>query len=266
MSVSSAVPESPSAAVRLLGRAGLISYGAVHALIAVLVARVAFGDPAQAASKKGALQAIAGTGFGVALMWLVTAGLVALVAWQLAEAVFGHRGVPRPQRALRIAINLVEAVLFGALAWSAGKIAAQGGEPSLSPSFAATVFALPGGPALAVTAGIGLVVGGGFAVRRGITRAFLRELDLRGAGLRRSTLVTRVGQVGWAALGIAYAIPGVLLGVAGVRYDPTQPTGLDAGLRAVADEPFGPPLLVTLAFGLLAFALYCLFDARYRKA
>ena len=111
-----------------------------------------------------------------------------------------------------------------------------------------------------------LVAGAGYAVYRGITAMFLRELDLRGAGLRRSTLVTRIGQVGWVALGFAYAVPGVLLVVAAARYDPAQPTGLDSGLRAVADEPYGPVLLVVLALGLLAFALHCLFDARYRKA
>lgn len=262
----SAVPDSPPAAVRLLGRAGLISYGLVHALVAVLAVRIAFGAPAESADKKGALEAVAANGFGVAMLWLVTAGLAALVLWQLAEAALSHRGVPWGQRALRIAINLAEAALFGVLAWSAAKIAAKGGESSNEPSFASAVLAMPGGPLLLGVAGVGLVAGAGYAVYRGITHAFLRELDLRGAGLRRSTLVTRVGQVGWTALGIAYAVPGVLLVVAATRYDPAQPSGLDAGLRAVAGEPFGPPLLVALALGLLAFALHCLFDARYRKA
>ncbi len=266
MSGESPVPESPHAAVRLVGRAGLVSYGVVHALVAVLAVRIAFGAPAEAADKKGALQAVAGNGFGVALLWVVTVGLGALVLWQLAEAAFGHGGVPWGQRALRIAINLAEAVLFGVLAWSAGKVAVQGGEPSKEPSVASTLLALPGGRLLVGAAGVALVVGAGYAVYRGITHKFLRELDLRGAGLRRSTLVTRIGQVGWVALGFAYAVPGVLLVVAAARYDPAQPTGLDSGLRAVADEPYGPVLLVVLALGLLAFALHCLFDARYRKA
>lgn len=152
------------------------------------------------------------------------------------------------------------------LAWSAGSIAAKGGAPSTGPSFASMVLALPGGPVLVGLAGVGVIVGSAFAVRRGITHGFLRELDLRGAGLRRSTLVTRVGQVGWVALGFAYGVPGALLVVAAVRYDPAQPTTLDAGLQAVADEPYGPFLLVVLALGLLAFGLYCAYDARYRRA
>ena len=65
---------------------------------------------------------------------------------------------------------------------------------------------------------------------------------------------------------MVYGIPGVLLVVAAVRFDPAQPTGLDAGLQAVADEPYGPVVLVVLALGLVAFGVHCFFDARYRKA
>jgi len=54
--------------------------------------------------------------------------------------------------------------------------------------------------------------------------------------------------------------------VAAVRYDPAQPVGLDAGLGALAAQPFGQVLLVLLALGLGVFGVYCLFDARYREA
>ncbi len=128
------------------------------------------------------------------------------------------------------------------------------------------MFELPGGRWLVALAGLALVVGAAYAVRRGVTASFLRDLDLRGAGLNRSLLVTRIGRVGWAALGVAYGIPGVLLVLVGVTYDPAVPTGLDAGLQRMADEPYGPLLLVLLALGLIAFGVYCLFDARYRKA
>ena len=261
----SSTAEQAGVALRTVGRVGLLSYGAVHVLLAVLAVQVAFGDR-ERADKKGALQAIASTGPGVVLLWVVTAGLVALVVWQLAEAVLGHHRSPPRQRALRVAINLAEAGLFGVLAYSAGSIAAKGGAPSTSPSFASTVLGWPGGPVIVGLAGVGVVVGSGYAVRRGVHHTFLRELDLRGAGLRRSTLVKRVGQLGWVALGVAYGVPGVLLVVAAVQFDPAQPTTLDAGLQAVAGQPYGPALLVALALGLVAFGVYCFFDARYRKA
>lgn len=54
--------------------------------------------------------------------------------------------------------------------------------------------------------------------------------------------------------------------VAAVRHDPAQPMGLDAGLKALAGQPFGPFLLLALAARLVAFGAHCLFDARYRAA
>lgn len=254
-----------SAPVRAVGRVGLVAYGVVHVLVAALAVQVAFGDR-ERADKKGALVTIAESGPGLVLLWITVAGLVALVVWQLAEAVWGHRTVPTRQRVRRVAVNLAEAALFGVLAWSAGSIAAKGGASGASPTFATVVFGLPGGAFLVGLAGLVVVAGAVAAVRRGLTLGFLRELDLRGAGLNRSRLVTRVGQVGWSALGVAYGVPGVLLVVAAARFDPAQPTTLDAGLQAVAAEPYGAVLLVALAAGLAAFGVYCVFDARYRKA
>lgn len=263
--MSDVTAERAGVVLRLVGRFGLVSYGAVHVLLAALAVQVAFGER-ERADKKGALQAVASTAPGVVLLWVVTVGLVALVVWQLAEAALSHRGVPTGQRVLRVVVNLAEAGLFGVLAWSAGSIAAKGGAPSTQKSFASTVLELPGGPLIVGAAGVGVVAGAVFAVRRGISTAFLRDLDLRGAGLDRSRFVTRIGQVGWCALGVAYGVPGVLLVVAAARYDPSQPTTLDAGLQALADQPYGAPLLVLLALGLVAFGVYCLYDARYRKA
>jgi hypothetical protein len=74
----------------------------------------------------------------------------------------------------------------------------------------------------------------------------------------------RLGRVGWPALGVAYGTSGVLLVVAAVRYDPNQPVGLDAGLKALGAQPFGQLLLLVLAAGLAVFGVYSLFDARHR--
>jgi hypothetical protein len=251
--------------VKWLGRIGLVAYGAVNLLIAGLVIQVPFGEPEQA-DKKGALQQIAATPVGAVLLWIVTVGLAALVVWQFAEAIWGHRGLPARKQALHRAINAAEAAIFAVLAYSAGSIAATGGAPSMSKSFAGAVFDLPGGRFLVALGGIGLLVGGAYAVYRGVQKEFLRELDLRGEAAGRRRQITRLGQVGWSALGVVYGLPGVLLVVAAVQYDPKAPVGLDAGLQALGRQPLGAPLLVLLALGLMAFGVYCFVDARYRKA
>ena len=146
-----------SAPVRALGRAGLVAYGVVHMLIAALAVQVAFGDSEQV-DKSGALGAIAANGFGVAVLWLIVVALGALVVWQLAEAVWGHRGLPLGRRLLRSAVNVGEAVVFGVLARSAASIAAAGGNKPKA-SLAATLFGLPGGRFLVGLIGVAILVG-----------------------------------------------------------------------------------------------------------
>ena len=251
--------------VRLLGRVGLMAYGGVHLVLAAVIVQVPFGEM-ERADKKGALEEIAETVPGLVLLWIVTVGLVALVLWQLGEAIWSHRTVHGGTRALRVAINLAEAALFGVLAWSAGTIAAKGGSSKPSKPFTEVVIGLPGGPVLIGLAGVGLVIGACYAVYRGVTSAFLRELDLSGASPEQTRWAIRLGRIGWAALGLVYGFPGVLFIVAATTYRPGTPTSLDSGLRSVADEPYGPPLIIALALGLVAFGIYCFFDARYRKA
>ena len=254
------VAEHAAKPVRLLARIGLVAYGLVYLVVAGLIAQVALGE-SERADKKGALQEIAETSFGRTLLWVVVAGLAALVLLRLAEALLGHRGLRGRRRAGRIAVDVGEAAVYAVLARSAATIAQAEGGDSFSKSVVAKLFDLPGGPFLVGLVGAALIAAGGYAVVHGARRSFLRDLALP-ARLRRP--VTVLGTVGWIALGLAAGTAGLLLATAAMQFDPSAPVGLDAGIRALADQPFGPGLLLLLAGGLAVFAVYCLFDARYR--
>lgn len=263
--VRDAVDSTP---VRAVGRFGLAAYGVVHLLLAWLAAQVALGAGGTA-DKSGALKALAASGGGRMLLWLITVGLVALVAWQLTEAIWGHRHArPRWRRLLRRVVSAGEAVLFGLLASSAGTLAA--GEPSTTDAeqagATASVLAWPGGRLLVGALGIGVVVVGGYLVYRGVTGAFLRHLDLAGARPEVRALVIRMGQLGWPAIGVVYGTFGVLLVISAVRFDGTRATGLDQVLKTLAAQPYGQVLLLAVALGLACFGVFCLLDSRYRAA
>jgi len=269
------VPDSPSVphhaaeevahhpVVDLLARVGLVAYGLVHLLIAVLAVRIAFGGGGKA-DKTGALQSVAATGPGRVVLWLVVGGLVALVVDRLVHAAVGHRGVPWASRLRRTAVDLAEAVVYALLAKTAADVAADGGADPSTPPLPTLLLGLPGGRFLLGAAGLGIVGVAGYAAFRGLSGAFRRDLDLRGAGLRRSMLVMRLGRVGWTALGTAYVLSGGLLVVAAVQHDPAQPVGLDAALKELSEHTLGPAALVVLAGGLIVFAVYTLFHARHR--
>ena len=130
MSGSTQVPHqvARSAPFQLVARLGLVAYGLVHLLVAWLAGQVALGGSSGKADKTGALQSISANAAGDVLLWLVAVGLGVSALWQLLEAVSGHRD-SRHDRLLR-AMNLGEAVLFGYLSYSAGKLAA--GSPASS--------------------------------------------------------------------------------------------------------------------------------------
>jgi hypothetical protein len=255
-----ALAERAAVPVRLLARVGLVAYGLVHLVVAGLITQVALGDR-ERADKKGALQEIAQNGFGRTLLWVVVVNPGALVLLRLVRAVTGHRERRGGKRVARVAVDVGEAVVFAVLAHSAAAIAQAKGGDSFSKTVVARLFGLPGGQVLIGLVGAAIVAAGGYAVVRGLRRSFLEELRLP-PGLRRP--VTVLGTVGWTALGVAGATAGTLLVIAAVRFDPAAPVGLDAGIRALADEPFGPALLLLLAAGLAVFAAFSVVDARYR--
>jgi hypothetical protein len=80
---------------------------------------------------------------------------------------------------------------------------------------------------------------------------------------RRATV--RTGQVGFIAKGVSVALIGALVVVAAVRFRPEEASGLDAGLRALAAQPFGPYLLTVVALGLAVYGVFCFVDARYHR-
>lgn len=254
-----------SAPFQLLARAGLVTYGVVHLLVAWLAVRVALGNSGKA-DKTGALQAVGASGGGTVLLWLVTVGLGATALWQLLEAVLGPRR-DRADRRLR-AMNVGEAVLFGYLAYSAGKLA--GGSAASSTDQAqrglvGSLLAESWGKPVVIAIGVAVVAAAVFIARHGLMRRFGREQDLSGAGPGLRTAVTRLGQVGYTALGAVYGGAGVLVVVAAVRADPARATGLDVALKTLATQPYGAVLLLLVAAGLAAFAAFCLLDARFRR-
>ena len=58
---------------------------------------------------------------------------------------------------------------------------------------------------------------------------------------------------------------GVPAKVAAIEYDPNKAVGLDGALAKLANHSYGEWLLGVVAAGLIAFALYSLSDARYRR-
>jgi hypothetical protein len=259
-----------SEALEHLARVGLIAYGMVHVLVAWLALQLAWGGGGQSADQSGALATLAATPVGKPLLWVLTVGLVALALWQAAEVLrwrsgWSASGDQRSRALKKSGKALVKAVVYLALAWTAFRFATGGGQSSSGQQQQTTagVLGWPGGRWLVAAAGLVLVGVGVHHVVKGLKKSFLKEIDLASAPPAAERTVTRLGQAGYPAKGVALALVGALLVYAALTFDPARAAGLDGALRTILDAPFGQVLLTLVALGIAAFGAFCFVRARY---
>ncbi|GAA4871142.1 DUF1206 domain-containing protein [Actinomycetospora straminea] len=259
--------DAPSRLVELLGRAGLVAYGAVHLLVAGLGLRLAFGQASEV-DQQGAVSAVAAVGFvGVVLLVLFVAGLVAFALWQITAVVAGFRWVSGGERFRKRVGAAAKAIAVLAVAVVAARtVLGEPEEGRAGPQkLVVWLLALPLGWLLVAAIAVTVVVIAGTMVYTGLARTFMGDLvdDLPGWA-RRAAVV--LGAVGNLARAVAFGAVGVLFGVAAINADPARVGGLDEALRVLVSQWQGVTPLVAISLGLAAFGAYCFLDARYRRA
>ncbi|GAA4777256.1 DUF1206 domain-containing protein [Actinomycetospora chlora] len=259
--------DAPSRVVEVLGRAGLVAYGAVHLLVAVLGLRLALGSAAEV-DQQGAVATVASVGpAGIVLLVLFAAGLVAFAVWQVTAAVAGFRWVSGGERFRKRVGAAAKAIAVLAVAVVAARtVLGSAASGRAGPQKLVTwLLALPGGRLLVGAVALTVIVIAVTMVYTGVSRSFMGDLvDDLPAWAHRAGVV--LGAVGNIARAVAFAAVGVLFGVAALQRDPSRVGGLDAALRDLVSRWQGVTPLVVLSVGLGAFGLYCLLDARYRRA
>ena len=250
-------------------RVGIVTYGVMHLLIALIAFQMVLGQGGgKSASGSGAFAELARSGFGRVVLWVMVLGFLMLVVWQGIEAAIGHRQEEGGKRTGKRVMSAAKAVVYAVLGVTAATTAlgSSGGSGGSSPdSLTARLMSAPGGQVLVVLVGLGIVAVGGALAYRGIKEKFTEHLDAGATrGDRRGPIVL-LGKVGYLAKGAALAAVGVLVVVAGVRHEAKRSGGLDAALRELLQQPFGGWLVGAVALGLAAFGLYCFAWARHLR-
>jgi len=260
-SAARAAQDSP--VFRAIARIGYVVLGVVHIVIGAIAVSVATGGGGEA-DQGGAMEQIGRTPAGLLLLWAIAIGLVALAAWQIAEAFLERDPDAKKKWGHRIK-SAGTALAYLAIAFTA-LVYALGGRSDSSQSsqgLTAQLLMAPGGVFVIVVIGlIVLAIGIAFIVRGG-TRGFEKHLALPD-GVARKGIVS-FGVVGYIAKGIAVAVTGVLFVIAAFTHDPQKAGGLDSALHALAELPFGAFVLWVVAAGLIVYGLFCFARARYAR-
>ncbi len=100
---------------------------------------------------------------------------------------------------------------------------------------------------------------------RGVTRDFLDDSKTAEMGRRTKEWIGAIGTVGHLARMVVFGLVGIFLIKAAVDFQPSAAVGLDGALAKLLHRSYGAYMLGIVAGGLVAFGLYSLSDARYRK-
>lgn len=255
-----------TSAFEVLARAGFVSRGVVYGVIGILAIKLAIGADGKTTDQSGALRTIAQQPFGEVLLVLVAIGLAGYSLWRLLHALLGH-GPERSDSGFDRLAALGSGITYGAICAIAVEILlGSGGGTSSHPSKAtAGALGWPGGTWLVGIAGallIGIALYQGY---RGLTQDFLKDAKTEEMGGAVRKWYELVATFGHLARTVVFALVGVFVVKAAVDFSPSKAVGLDGALAKLAHQSYGSVLLGIVAAGLVAFALYSLADARYRR-
>jgi hypothetical protein len=197
---------------------------------------------------------------------LVAVGLGGYALWRLVRAAIGHGPEGRDDAFDRVAA-LASGIVYAALCVLAVEILlnARGGSTTTPKKATAGVLGWSHGTWVVGIAGgvmIGVALYQGY---RGITKKFLDDSKTWEMGPHVKLVIGWLGTVGHLARMIVFGLVGIFLIKAAVDFNPRAAVGLDGALAKIVQRSYGPLALGLVAAGLVAFALYSLTDARYRK-
>jgi hypothetical protein len=211
------------------------------------------------------LKTIAHQPFGKVLLILVAVGLAGYSLWRFIHVLLGH-GPEHTDSGLDRVAAFGSGVVYALICAIAIEILLGSGASSGSAQKpTAGVLGWPGGSWMVGIAGAVLCGVAVYQGYRGISKDFLDDskTEEMSPGLRK--WVTWIGTFGHLARMVVFGLVGVFLIKAAVDYDPNKAVGLDGALAKLANHSYGSMLLGIVAAGLVAFALYSLTDARYRR-
>ena len=243
-----------------------ITYGVVGAIALALA--VGAGAAPAAPNQQGALALIARAPLGRVAVAVAAVGLLAYALWKLGQAVFGRGpegggGSELKDRVANGGGGVVYLAFFAvAVRILLGSSSSGSGDPS---NAAAGVLGWPGGAVIVGVAGAVLMGISLFQIYDACRGSFAEDSKLgEMSAFERQAFMT-LGRVGLVARALVFGLVGYFLLESALDYNPREATGLDGALARVHHQPFGPWLLGLVAAGLLVFAAYSMFEARYRR-
>jgi hypothetical protein len=251
--------------VEALARIGYAAKALLYITVGYLAAQAALGPGGGVTDTEGALHVVNRGSLGWILLLVVAAGLLGYALWRLVEAIVDPERRGTGLKALAIRLGFVLRGLFhGALGITAARLALRqrSGSGTQVREWTERALALPAGEALVLLGGIWIAGYGLYQFYRAVTPKMQRHLRLSELPNPLRRWVVGVSRFGIAARGVVLCLVGFFVVRAAAGHDAQQAGGLRESLQTLADMGRWPFLVI--AFGLIAYGIYELLNARYR--
>ena len=253
--------------VEWFARAGYGARGLVHLMMGSLAVMAAYEARAEAVGIQGAFEEFAAWPFGEFLLTLLAAALAGFVLWRFAQAVLDADLQGRSRKAVfNRAGQGVSAAVYSALALSCLGVAAgieeAGENPEVTEQQIEMLLALPLGEIMLMAFGGAVLLAGVLNALHGIFGGFARHLTCHHT---MHLWAVPLGRAGYFARGLVFLALGVFLVEAALDVAPEEAVTIQGALLAIEEQPFGSHVLSALGVGLIAFGLFGLVEARFRR-
>jgi hypothetical protein len=248
-----------------LARLGYASIGVVYLVVGGLAAMAGLGRGGAAADQNHAAAFILGQPFGRPILALMAAGLAGYILWRLVSGVIDSEGNGGDARGMAARVgSIFRGLVYAGFLVELIRLVARGGSgrdgDEQADHLAARILDAPFGGIAMAAAGLAVVGYGAYQVYAAWESQLGDKLRLGTLDARVRGKVVGVSRFGIAARGVVFVIIGGSLVVAATRGNPSEVHGTSGALGVLP-----PPLLVLIGFGLAAYGVYALVNARYRQ-
>jgi hypothetical protein len=257
--------------VERYARFGYAAKGTVYIIMGGLALVAALGKGGAVTDQTGAVLLLDQQPLGRFLLLVVAVGLAGYALWCWIQAAFDPEryGYDAKGVATRVGYTVVGLTYAGlaltALRVSTGRAGAVKSSDAQAQDWTARLLSLPAGVLLVALAGLVVLAVAGVLFYRAWRADFRAQMShgLAPAEVRASAIW--LGRVGYAALGVVFTIIGLFVLTAAFQRNAGKARGLSGALATLLAQPFGHALLFVVALGLLAYGVYGLAQARFRR-
>ncbi len=250
-------------------RLGFAAKGTLYLVIGLIAARAAAGTQGRVAGTYQALVKIKAQPLGKFLLCILAVGLAGYVLWRFIQATIDpeQTGKLNLKHVLQRVAYIISGVSYAGVAYTAIEIATGSTEDSdtIEDLTAELLEYQPLGVLFVCLAGI-VVIGVGISYLYGAyTAASISEFKSAIMPSKLEDWAIRIGKLGMTARGVAFVLIGIFLVRAALLLNSDPAGGLVGILEILEQRPLGSLWLGLIAFGFIAYALYMLLAAWYRR-